>query len=77
MKKSSSDLTNIYQGVFPGQGAPKEAEALAAPFAEANVMTNFIRTQTVRGSELTFRLLLGHGISGDFEAAVSRAGHKA
>ena len=71
VKKSSSALTNIYQGVFPGQVAPKEAEALAAPFAEANVMTNFIRTQTVRGSELTFRLLLGHGISGDFEAAAS------
>ena len=71
MKKSSTALTNIYQGVFPGQAAPKEADALVAPFAAADVMTNYTRTQTVRGSELTFRLLLGHGIAGDFEAAAS------
>ena len=34
-------------------------------------MANFARTLTVRGSETTLKLLLGHGIEGDFEAALS------
>ena len=34
-------------------------------------MTSFARTLTVRGSETTLKLLLGHGIEGDFEAALS------
>ena len=32
LKRSSSALANVYQGVFPGQSAPTDAEALATPF---------------------------------------------
>ena len=34
-------------------------------------MASFARTLTVRGSETTLKLLLGHGIEGDFKAALS------
>ena len=72
MKRSSSALANVYQGVFPGQSAPTDAEALATPFeGESTMMKDFVRAQTVRGSELTFRLLLGHEVAGNFEAVVS------
>ena len=72
LKRSSGALANVYRGVFPGQSAPTDAEALAAPFeGGATTMKDFVRAQTVRGSELTFRLLLGHEIAGDFEAVVS------
>ena len=47
-------------------------DALAAPFEDgATTLADFTRTQTVRGSELTFQLLLGHQIPGDFEKVVS------
>ena len=34
-------------------------------------MADYTRAQTVRGSELTFQLLLGHQVAGDFERVVS------
>ena len=34
-------------------------------------MADYTRAQTVRGSELTFQLLLGHQVVGDFEKVVS------
>ena len=38
---------------------------------DATTLADFTRAQTVRGSELTFQLLLGHQIQGDFEKVVS------
>ena len=34
-------------------------------------MADYTRAQTVRGSELTFQLLLGHQVVGDFEKVAS------
>ena len=39
-------------------------------------MADFTRAQTVRGSELTFQLLLGHRVVGDFEKVVANFSRK-
>jgi hypothetical protein len=72
LQTSTGALEVVHRGIFPSQVPPKTPDALAAPFAgEATTMADFTRVQTVRGSELTFQLLLGHQVAGDFEKVVS------
>ena len=61
----------VHQSIFPGDQPPAAVDALAAPFEDATTIADFTRLQTVRGSELTFQLLLGHQVPGDFEKVVS------
>ena len=72
LAKSASTLGAVYKEVLPQGAVP----ATAAGFADVlgpgtSTMANFARTLTVRGSETTLKLLLGHGIEGDFKAALS------
>jgi hypothetical protein len=72
LQKSTGALATVHQSIFPSQAPPTAVDALAAPFeGHATTMADFTRTQTVRGSELTLQLLLGHQVSGDFEKVVS------
>ena len=61
----------MHRNIFPSDPPPTAVDALAAPFEDGvTTLADFTRTQTVRGSELTFQLLLGHQIQGDFERVV-------
>ena len=72
LAKSTGALTTVHKGIFPSRPVPSDVDTLAAPFgSESTIMTDYTRTQTVRGSELTFQLLLGHQVAGDFSKAVS------
>ena len=72
VQKSTSALTTVHRGIFPSQPAPVAVDALASPFeGDATTIADYTRAQTVRGSELTFQLLLGHQVVGDFEKVVS------
>ena len=62
----------MHRNIFPSDSPPTAVDALDAPFEDgASTLADFTRTKTVRGSELTFQLLLGHQIQGDFEKVVS------
>ena len=66
--KASGALSVVHQGMFPNKAAPSSVEGLAAPFgAGSTIMTDYTRSQTVRGSEFTFQLLLGHKVECDYE----------
>jgi len=72
LAKSTGALTTVHKGIFPSRPVPSDVNTLAASFgSESTIMTDYARTQTVRGSELTFQLLLGHRVVGDFDRAVS------
>ena len=58
----------VHQGMFPHKAAPSSVERLAAPFgAGSTIMADYMQAQTVRGSEFTFQLLLGHKVDYDYE----------
>ena len=66
--KASGALSVVHQGMFPHKAAPNSVEGLAAPFgAGSTIMADYTRNQTVRGSEFTFQLLLGHKVDCDYE----------
>ena len=71
-QKSTGALATVHRSIFPSVPPPTAVDALAAPFEDdAPTLSDFTRTQTVRGSELTFQSLLGHQVAGDFEKVVS------
>ena len=72
LQKSTGALATVHQSIFPSKPPPVSIDALAAPFeGNATTLADYTRAQTVRGSELTFQLLLGHQVVGDFEKVVS------
>ena len=72
LQKSTGALAAVHKSIFPSQVPPIAVDALAAPFeGDATTMADYTRAQTVRGSELTFQLLLGHQVVGDFDKVVS------
>ena len=72
LQKSTGALATVHRSIFPSQLPPVAVDALAAPFeGNATTMADYTRAQTVRGSELTFQLLLGHQVVGDFEKVAS------
>lgn len=73
MAKSSRALATVHQGIFPNKPAPSDIDTLASPFGTGStIMADYTRAQTVRGSELTFQLLLGHQVAGDFDKVISQ-----
>ena len=72
LQKSTGALATVHRSIFPNQPSSVDVDALASPFeGDATTMADYTRAQTVRGSELTFQLLLGHQVAGDFEKVVS------
>ena len=72
LTKSASTLGAVYQVVFPTGVVPSTADGFAEVFGPGtSTMANFARVNTVRGSESTIKLLMGHGITCDYEAALS------
>ena len=72
LAKSTSTLGAVFKDVFPSSQPPSTVDGFADVLGPGtSTMANFVRTLTVRGSETTLKLLLGHGIEGDFEAALS------
>ena len=77
LQKSTGALATVHRSIFPNQLPPVAGDALAAPFeGNATTMADYTRAQTVRGSELTFQLLLGHQVVGDFEKVASAKNEK-
>ena len=66
--KASGALTVVHRGMFPHKTAPSNVDGLAAPFGVGStIMADYSQAQTVRGSEFTFQLLLGHKVDYDYE----------
>ena len=72
LAKSASTLGAVYKEVLPLGEVPSTADGFAGVLGPGtSTMASFARALTVRGSESTLKLILGHGIKGDFEAAMS------
>ena len=72
LAKSASTLGAVYKVVFPTGVVPSTADDFADVFGPGtSTMADFARANTVRGSESTIKLLMGHGIDCDYEAALS------
>ena len=72
LAKSTSTLGAVYKNVLPLGEVPATVDGFTDVLGSGtSTMANFARTLTVRSSETTLKLLLGHGIEGDFEAALS------
>ena len=72
LTKSTSTLGAVYGVVFPTGVVPSTADGFAEVFGPGtSTMANFARANTVRGSESTLKLLMGHGIACDYEGALS------
>ena len=72
LAKSASTLGAVYKVVFPIGKVPSTADGFAEVFGPGtSTMADFARTLAVRGSESTLKLLMGHGIDCDYEAALS------
>ena len=63
---------------LPTTEVPSTADGFADVLGPGtSTMANFARALTVCGSESTLKLILGHGIEGNFEAAMSDFPRKA
>ena len=72
LAKSTSTLGAVYQVVFPTGVMPSTVDDFANVFGPGtSTMAGFARANTVRGSESTIKLLMGHGMVCDYEAALS------
>ena len=72
LAKSTSILGAVHQNVLPLKEVPSTADGFTDVLGPGtSTMASFARALTVRGSESTLKLILGHGIKGDFEAAMS------
>ena len=71
LAKSASTLGAVYKAVLPSGEVPTTADGFADVFGPGtSTMANFSRALSVRGSESTLKLLLGHGLEGDYERAL-------
>ena len=72
LAKLTNTLGVVYKVVFPTGVVPSTADDFADVFGPGtSTMADFARANTVRGSESTIKLLMGHGIDCDYEAALS------
>ena len=72
LAKSTSTLGAVFKDVFPSSQPLLIVDGFADVLGPGtSTMANFARALTVRGSESTLKLILGHGIEGNFEAAMS------
>ena len=72
LTKSASTLEAVDKEVLPHNEVPATADGFLNVLGPGtSTMASFARALTVRGSKSTFKLILGHGISGDFATVVS------
>ena len=72
LAKSTSTLCAVHKVVLPSSEPPSTVDGFADVFGPGtSTMAAFARALTVRGSEFTLKLLLGHGMEGDYEVALS------
>ena len=72
LAKSASTLGAVYRAVFPTGDVPSNADGFADVLGPGtSTMADFARALAVRGSESTLKLLMGHGVECDYEAALS------
>ena len=71
-EKASSALTAMHEGVVLDNAAPKDLGSLAGSFdSEGEFLIDFARRYMVRGIGTTFLVLLGQGVSIDFDTVLS------
>ena len=70
--KAKGALAHIHSSVFPKAQPLSSFSELAELFGpETSTLADYRHKHTVRGSQTTSLMLLGHGIEGDFDKAVS------
>ena len=72
LSKAKDALTCLHGSVFPMAPTPTFLDDLAELFGpDASTLAEFRREHTVRGSQTTLLMLLGHGFEGDFDKTMS------
>ena len=72
LAKSTSTLEAVHREVLPQNPLPRDADGFLGVLGPgSSTMASFARALTVRGSESTFKMILVHGIPGDFASAVA------
>ena len=72
LDQSKVALAAVYRSVFPEGDVPSSTEVLAQLFGPgSSTLADFVRAQTVCGSESAFMLMQLHGVVADFEKIVS------
>ena len=72
LAKSTSTLAAVHREVLPHNQMPADADGFLNVLGSGTLtMASFAHALMVRGSESTFKLILAHGILGDFAAAMS------
>ena len=70
--KSMSTLEAVHKQVLPHDPLPGDADGFLGVLGLGLLtMASFARALTVRGSESTFKMILAHGILGDFASAMA------
>ena len=72
LAKSTSTLEAVHREVLPQNPLPRDADGFLGVLGPgSSTMASFARALTVRGSESTFKMILAHGIPGDFASAMA------
>ena len=72
LAKSTSTLEAVHKEVPPQNPLPRDADGFLGVLGPgSSTMASFARALTVRGSESTFKMILAHGIPGDFASAMA------
>ena len=72
LEKATGALTSLHGSLFPHGQPPASLGELAELFGpDGSAIDDFRREHTVRGSQTTLLMLLGHGFEGDFDKAMS------
>ena len=72
LAKSTSTLEAVDKQVLPHNQLPGDADGYLGVLGPgSSTMASFARALTVRGSESTFKMILAHGIPGDFASAMA------
>ena len=72
LAKSTSTLEAVHKEVLPQNPLPRDADGFLGVLGPgSSTMASFARALMVRGSESTFKMILVHGIPGDFASAMA------
>ena len=72
LAKSTSTLEAVHREVLPQNPLPRDADGFLGVLGPgSSTMASFSHALTVRGSESTFKMILAHGIPGDFASVVA------
>ena len=72
LSQSKGALAAVYRSIFPQGDVPSSTEELTQLFGPgSSTLADFVRAQTVCGSESAFMLMQLHGVVADFEKIAS------